>query len=401
MAEGARGDEPLGHALAALDARWVDALAASAVAGQEERLRRFARVFRALPAPAAGPAGARRLALGRGRPDDPVGPSRPTSSLANDTPYPIRLETARRAPRPRPRWTTWAAGSGSSPRRSPERPALVLDLLPFGVAAPRVGSPEVRVASVTPYPGPAVLDEHAGALRRPLGPALARLNRAPGGDPAGPPDPGRPNAGFEPEPVAAGHLARPRRPSRRLAGRRRAGGTAEIDPAGPTRARGASGSTPGPAPAAVVSDPFGPDGRSALTSRPGSAPTGPTPGPGLDRGQAAGQPFVRRSELTAQPDWAERGRPGHASSPPAGLTRPGSGSSCWPRAGSGSTTCSVGGEALGARAAQRPPRPVAALCRPTARSATPTSPGWPARTGPGCRPSPAPAWPPGRPTARA
>ena len=41
-------DEPLGHALAALDAQWV-ILAVPAIAGHEERLRKFASVLRLSP----------------------------------------------------------------------------------------------------------------------------------------------------------------------------------------------------------------------------------------------------------------------------------------------------------------------------------------------------------------
>ena len=49
LGDGPAADEPLGHAIAALDARFVF-LAEKAVSGHEERLRRFARVLRALPA---------------------------------------------------------------------------------------------------------------------------------------------------------------------------------------------------------------------------------------------------------------------------------------------------------------------------------------------------------------
>ena len=49
LGDGPAADEPLGHALAALDSRWVF-LAEKAASGQEERLRHFARVLRALPA---------------------------------------------------------------------------------------------------------------------------------------------------------------------------------------------------------------------------------------------------------------------------------------------------------------------------------------------------------------
>ena len=49
LGDGPAADEPLGHSLAALDAHWVF-LTGKVAAGQEERLRRFAGVLRALPA---------------------------------------------------------------------------------------------------------------------------------------------------------------------------------------------------------------------------------------------------------------------------------------------------------------------------------------------------------------
>ena len=56
LGDASAADEPLGHALAALDAQWVF-LAAGAAAGHEERLRRFAVALRALPAWPTSPTG--------------------------------------------------------------------------------------------------------------------------------------------------------------------------------------------------------------------------------------------------------------------------------------------------------------------------------------------------------
>ena len=116
MAEGPAGDEPMGHALAALDARWA-VLSATAVAGQEERVRRFARVFLALPASATTGPPPDRQPFGVAVRTHRAGSST-FLALANDTPYPIRLETVLTAPPRRPS-TTWAGGFAWSPRWSP------------------------------------------------------------------------------------------------------------------------------------------------------------------------------------------------------------------------------------------------------------------------------------------
>ena len=71
MGDGPAGDEPLGHALAAIDPRRI-LMASTSVAGQEERIRRFARVFCSLPDPPPGP-GRPEARLGRGGPPGPLG----------------------------------------------------------------------------------------------------------------------------------------------------------------------------------------------------------------------------------------------------------------------------------------------------------------------------------------
>src|SRR5262249_35824329 len=90
--EGPDEDEPLGHALAALDARWV-LLALPAVTGHEERVRRFARIFRALPASSSAVTSPLdRPRFGVTARTFPLG-EQTYLALANDTPYPVRLDT--------------------------------------------------------------------------------------------------------------------------------------------------------------------------------------------------------------------------------------------------------------------------------------------------------------------
>ena len=100
LGDGVTADEPLGHALAALDPRWVF-LAEKAVAGQEDRLRRFAAVLRSLPAwPAVTVdsqpnAGARPFGVALRRMSDDA---QTFLEIANDSPYPIRLAGVLDAP---------------------------------------------------------------------------------------------------------------------------------------------------------------------------------------------------------------------------------------------------------------------------------------------------------------
>ena len=100
LGDGVTADEPLGHAVAALDPRWVF-LADKAVAGQEDRLRRFAAVMRSLPAwPAVAVdsqpnAGARPFGVALRRMSDDA---QTFLEIANDSPYPIRLAGVLDAP---------------------------------------------------------------------------------------------------------------------------------------------------------------------------------------------------------------------------------------------------------------------------------------------------------------
>ena len=181
--------------MAALDARWLF-LAEKAVAGHEERLRRFAGVLRALPAWPAVPSGVQEDPIPR-----PFGVAVRSMNdgvqtfleIANDSPYPLRLAGVLDAPA-----SAVVEDLGRGLRLSPVPEAggrnLVLDLLPYGVAAIRVGAPRVQLSSVTPYPSEAVL---AGMQSRfnELAAQLARLNHGLSAVPAEPANPG-----FEPDP---------------------------------------------------------------------------------------------------------------------------------------------------------------------------------------------------------
>jgi hypothetical protein len=308
LGDGAAADEPLEHALAGFDARWV-ILAASAIAGHEDRLRRFSTILRSLPAWPAQLAEA---------PEDKKDfgvavrcLSDQTQSfleIANDTPYPIRLSGVLDAP-----GTAAVEDLGRNLRLVPQAVAggrlLVLDLPPFGVSAIRVGARNVRLTGPTPYPSEAVLTTMEARYQE-LSNQLARLNRASGsgaGEPA--------NPGFEPEAspairqaqnATAGTAARsepgPVRGGWRLeAG---AGGAISIDPANPHSGQGSLKLTAASAPAAVVSGEFVPGGSSSIIIQ---AYFRAEPADARVRlwiqGETGGEPYLRRSEFLVSSDW--------------------------------------------------------------------------------------------------
>jgi hypothetical protein len=324
LSEGPEGDEPLGHSVAALDARWV-LLALSAVAGHEERVRRFARIFRALPVAAAGePPALDRPPFGAVVRTIPLG-ELTYLALANDTPYPIRLDTLVGAPAAA---TIDDLGRGMrlKPEATPDGRHLVLDLLPFGVAALRIGAPHVRVAAVTPYPSEAV---KASLLARynELSDQLSRLNRSPTDGRAGPPNPG-----FEPNRTRAVQLTVARPGAGNGAGAESPpvpGGwqlvgnpanSAEIDSTQFHTGHGSLRIDAQTPPAIVVSDRFVPDVQASLTIQAWFRSDQPdTKVRVWIEGESAGQPFVRRSELTVPVEWSPLAVR-TAEIPPAGLT---------------------------------------------------------------------------------
>ncbi len=359
LGSGPAADEPLTHALAALDADWV-ILSAAAAAGHEERLRTYAGVLRALPSwpthPVERAVDSHALAFGtsvRISGND----SQSFLAIANDSPYPIRIACLVEAPE-----TAVIDDLGRGFRLAPTSEAggrnIVLDLIPYGISAIRVGAPGIRVASVNAYPSDAIL---AGMQTRSheLSLQLARLNQAasdpsaepanpgfeptdeshragptgppaatgPGGEPLpalpGEADPGVTTAGGT-GPLGAGSPSVPGGwrleigPAAGIDGAARSGPVAEVraaspgrslvlDPVNPHSGRGSLRLSAADAPASVVSAPFAPASQSSLTiqaffrSEPANAAVRV-----WIEGGSNGQPYVRRSVLEVSSAWEPR-----------------------------------------------------------------------------------------------
>lgn len=315
LPEGATGDELMGHAVAALDAQWV-MLAAPVFAGHEERLRQFARVFRSLPATPEAQTPLDRQPFGVA-----VRPLRSANStylsLANDTPYPVRVVTMLGS------HSATVDDLGRSLRLAPEAVGggsrLVLDLLPFGVAAIRVGTPQLKVGPVTPYPSEAVL---AGMQARydELSAQLSRLSRTPraGGSVAGPPNPGFEPGSSPTVQLTGAHGPTPPGGWRLLDDE---AGAAEIDSNQPHSGRGSLRLDAEAPPAAILSDGFPARGYAALTIQGwfrsdradakvrlwiegDETEEANKDHTGKGEGSAKSPVYRRWSDLIVQPDWA-------------------------------------------------------------------------------------------------
>jgi hypothetical protein len=318
LGDGPTADEPLGHALAALNAQFVF-LAEKVVAGHEDRIRGFASVLRALP-------GWRAVNLG-----ERAGPSsrqfgvtvlamsdeaQTFLEIANDSPYPIRIGGALEAPD-----AAAVDDVGRGLRLLPAKEAgsrhLVLDLLPFGTAAVRVAAPGAQLSSVVPYPSPSVLTTMQAQFND-LSVQLARLNR---GLAAAPNEPTNP--GFEPEP--AGNLSLTGRTGEAAArpassasepsiprgwhrvGESNATKTVAIDRENRHSGEGSLRLSADQSPVSAVSEPFVPNVQSSMTvqayfraSRPGARVRV------WIEGESGGRPYVRRTELDVSTAWGLR-----------------------------------------------------------------------------------------------
>jgi len=318
LGDGPTADEPLGHALAALDARCVF-LAEKAIAGHEDRIRRFAGVLRALPAWPAVNLGDRRDPSSRQFGVTVLAMSDETQTfleIANDSPYPIRVGGVLDAP-------DGAAVDdvGRGLRLLPVKEAgsrhLVLDLLPFGAAAVRVAAPRAQLSAVVPYPSPAILTSMQAQFNE-LSAQLARLNRGLAAVPTEPPNPG-----FEPEPArtpslpggpdAAGgspapQASEPSMPSGwHRSGDSTATSTVVIDRENPHSGKGSLRLSANLTPASAVSEPFVPSVQSSMTvqaffraSQPGARVRV------WIEGESGGRPYVRRTELDLSAEWEAR-----------------------------------------------------------------------------------------------
>jgi hypothetical protein len=325
LGDGPAADEPLGHALAALDARWVF-LAEKAVSGQESRLRRFARVLCALPANDA-PVEVRADAI-----PGPFGVIARTFSesnrtfleIANNSPYPIRVAGKLDLP-----GAVSVDDLGRGLRLAlpagPDGSNLVLDLLPYGVAAIRIAAPHVKIQSVSAYPSEAVTTSMRARFNE-LSAQLSRLNHGLSSSPAEPVNPG-----FEPTPAPAVSVtdgppvkvvSTPSENSSALAGWLVEGpmpgeATIAIDRDNPHSGEGSLKLSSLAAPSSVVSDSFVPNNHSSLTIEAFFRASEPATKVRVwIEGTSAGKPYVRRTEMTVSTTWD--GRAVRASDVPAG-----------------------------------------------------------------------------------
>jgi hypothetical protein len=312
---GPLGDEPLGHAMAALDPGFV-ILAATSLAGREERVRQFSHIFRGLPT-SPQPTERSTQAFGVAVRSIRSG-GRTFLSLANDTPYPIRVDTVLT--------TTSAAQFHDISRAAALKPEadgagrhLVLDLLPFGATAIRINDPDAKITTVTPYPSEFVLTSMQ-ARYDDLSTMLSWLSRLAEKDPPRGKD-GEPirtsplNPGFEPSTSRVvrmsanshmGGVPAPLTPGGWvLAGGM--GATLTIDLSEPHSGRGSLRLDAPAPPAAVASDEFMPDVQSNLVVRVWLRSDRPDARGRLwIEGTSEGAPFVRFSEITARQGWQER-----------------------------------------------------------------------------------------------
>ncbi len=311
LGEGPTADEPLGHALAAIDAHYV-ILGVPAIDGHEDRVRKFASIFRALPAwqPCKPSHGSDQKDYGvvvRNLTDQ----TQTFLEIANDTPYPIRLAGLLEAPE-----SAAVEDLGRNLRLMPQPAAgarqLVIDLLPFGASAIRIAAPRVELTKITPYPSDAVLSSMETRYHE-LSTQLTRLNRNAGSGVSEPPNPG-----FEPEPSGPVQRAQitPGEPAGTAPADKVAGGWTvdgaksaliQIDASNPHSGQGSLKLTAPQAPAAVQSDDFVPGGWSTLTIQ---VHVRAEPADSLVRlwlqGEAGGQPYLRRSEFRIPSSWEPR-----------------------------------------------------------------------------------------------
>ncbi len=286
------GDEPLSHALATLDSRWFFA-SGDAVAGREDRVRRFAQVVRSLPSPETGPAGAR----------PPSGVSARLTragsatflALANDTPYPIQIETVLRCAQ----GTTLADIGRTSPLITQVVDGglrVVADLPPFGVASAKLDAAASIETTVT-HPGAAVLDGMR-AQYDDLSVTLARLNHLAAGETSSGPT----NPDFE----AAAVVLTSTRGASIIDGWGPVGDKAAIalDTQLPHGGRSSLRLDATTLPASAVSDPFSPSGHPSVTIQAWLRADRPEARVRLwIEGQASGRPFVRQVDVFPRAEW--------------------------------------------------------------------------------------------------
>jgi hypothetical protein len=237
--------------------------------------------------------------------------------IANDSPYPIRLNGVLDAPASAP-VDDMGRGLRLAPTQEDRGRSLVLDLVPYGVSAIRIRAPRAQFVSLTSYPSEAVL---AGMRARfnELSIQLSRLNRGladSGSAPA--------NAGFEPDPgpdqpvpvrpvvqEAVATSESSAGPGSLVPGGWRVEGnqagstiTILIDRENPHSGRGSLRLSALKPPASVVSKSFAPNAQSSLTIQSYFRASVPATKVRIwIEGQSGGDPYVRLSELKISTEW--------------------------------------------------------------------------------------------------
>lgn len=296
--DGPTDDAPLAHAVAALDAEWI-VVADTAAAGREDRLRRFADLYRRLP-PSRRPMEDRPSAAKDAgvavRSMRSAGGT--TIAMVNDTPYAMRIAGVLKGD---PRTAVEDLGRGLKlvPQPAEGGRRLVVDVAAFGLSLVRV-SGDASLDSATLYPPDAAMATME-ARSRALSEQLATLNRGAAGPIVEPP-----NAGFEQEPVTPAALEEP--------GRTAPGGW-RLDPAAKDAALEVDERNPHSGsrclklearqgPAAVVSGDFSPGDDSGLLVQ--AYLRGDKEGAPVRvwiEGEVDGRTFVRRTEVAATTEW--------------------------------------------------------------------------------------------------
>ncbi len=244
--------------------------------------------------------------------------------IANNSPYPVRLAGKLDLPPGAP-VEDLGRGLRLAPAAQPDGSNLVVDLLPYGVAAIRIGAPQVKLRSVSSRPSEAVLTSMRARYNE-LSAQLTRLNHGLSASPAEPANPG-----FEPGASEKGALpaapvvkvaSAPKDISSELSGWLVEGpmpgeATIKIDRENPHAGQGSLKLSSPAAPSSVVSDSFVPNNHSTLTieaffraSEPGTKVRV------WIEGASGGKPYVRRTEMTVSTAW--EGRAVRASDVPAG-----------------------------------------------------------------------------------
>jgi hypothetical protein len=297
--DGNAGDEPLGHALAVLDANWIF-LAPSAVAGREDRIGQFARVFRALPVDEHVAPSATKLESGVAARSWSAG-GKSYVGLANDTPYTIRVDTTCSPVPPSAAVDDLGRGLRLAAEVAGNGQRFVLDLPPFGATAIRISAADATAQTVEPR----VIDDHRSQYLS----IAARLDQlARGSSLAGPPNPGFEQPGDSPVTLVA-EIKPVRNEPLLPAGwslADRGVGKIESDSVNPR-----SGSTSlrfdaKTAPASVTSDLFASPGGSTLTLRTWLRTDAADAKLRIwIEGEAAGRRVSRQVDVAPKLDWSE------------------------------------------------------------------------------------------------